>query len=568
MATDTGQSTSAIDVLDAREFYGQYIQEIPLSFIANYFNQEADMRTYNLFFKSVEIYSPERKVVISSNPGAAYVRTKQVFNHGSESCFSDKNDSNDPSGADCFRPSYKYFEKLLEAFFDADLIVEHSTTTSDVGPKLADWEVGFQLQGISTALTAQDKDARLALKAEDDGTFHLQKTANDDRFCLKGATNQNYPHAYEQAARQELRLLLTAARALRCGSRDDERNKWSDAQPVLRKAIRACPNKSEAPIEGHPNAPTSAAVPAPAPPKPIDNCVERQLTAASKGVAASGSGGDAKRPGGVDPPQKPAVAAANSDGATQLDGDNPLPDPLVAAPSLVFYETPLCDDIIKADIKEQESKSKTQAQTSHSLVGRYCQLIKDIEEVADDQATFEATSGEDLAKFENEGYSASELKHQLIAVKVKTRSTAEIVDYVGRMAQWYYLNHVALLIPEYDSGNLAAIGLTSNGKAGCGVARKWLAAADMHEKDTPNPYPQRYGYCYPLIMVEQGHPQKLDFVSVNYGSHSFRIPKEDQGTPNANETYQVFKTIHDLIAYDKVAKDLAQSNMITVTPLP
>lgn len=455
--TDTGQSQSQIDVLDAREFYQNYLHEIDPSFVANYFHDEIDALYYYLFFSKVEIYVDQDKVVADNNPGNVFYR------------------DNKPNAIRCgggdyarydVRPDYGCFQKLVEAFFDANLVPTHFKKKTKIGPPLTAGNAIQQFRGITAAATGADKDARLFIEEADSDPDHTKLRAEDknkyyqvykneekDEYCLRG--NGVSPSTSDKKHWTDLEK---AASALRCGAADEERKPWEEQLKEWRKEEEGESEKKDGPGEAR-----------------------------------------------------------------------------VRDASLTVLDTRECDGNLLL---------------KQSLLGQYCAFVEDVVEVVGALQAFERNQNPPAKPRDRQ-----QLTHErLISIKIVTRSTADLVKYLGRVAAWSYQRQQFLLVPEYPAGDSNEDEL--NGTECCGEASAWRSA---HQAET-----KKAAYkCYRLVVVEEGAADA--FVAAPYAGKTYRVPALET---KAGLTPAVFEVLHQLIAYDKVAKDLPAANIISVTPIP
>jgi hypothetical protein len=183
-------------VLDTAEFYHAYLREIPVETIALIQHQELNLYIYYLFFSAIAISTPDHRFVAENNPGSPD-RTE-------------------------FRPTFKDFQRLLWAFFDAQLVPEPYKEKTLIGPPLTAPQAQQRLREIVTATTS--KDAGLSLqKDEKKGQYQLQKSEETDRYCLRGQRLEEEGAFRGAFSPGKDSVLLKVALALRCGATAEER---------------------------------------------------------------------------------------------------------------------------------------------------------------------------------------------------------------------------------------------------------------------------------------------------------------------------------------------------------
>ena len=176
--------------------------------------------------------------------------------------------------------------------------------------------------------------------------------------------------------------------------------------------------------------------------------------------------------------------------------------------------------------------------SEHGYIERYCNLVDDVRQVA--KLRWPA-------------------KEQFISIKILTRSTGDVVDNLGRVAAWYYERDppVQLKVPEYSAVDEKGTALMHT--VPCG--EKW----DTGRKSGQS---ENWYKCIPLLNIKKGctpGESVKAFVSVLYQRETYCVPKDER---EAGHTPAVFEIVHQLIAYDKVAKDLPAANILSVTPIP
>jgi hypothetical protein len=149
-----------------------------------------------------------------------------------------------------------------------------------------------------------------------------------------------------------------------------------------------------------------------------------------------------------------------------------------------------------------------------------------------------------VADMKNIAYGGAAPEHpepSPISIKILTRSTDEVLGYLGRVAGFSYEEKGDILVPEYSNDDPKGDDLASY--ENCGEHKQFK--------------------CFKLLVVSKKKPAGRALVSVSYDDETYWVPRDEPGSSSA-----VFEVVHQLLSLAKVAKDLAAGNIITVAPLP
>ncbi len=264
-------------------------------------------------------------------------------------------------------------------------------------------------------------------------------------------------------------------------------------------------------------------------------------------------------------PQQSRSERKPGDGS-QPDNDNELVERasfslLNAATECRRHVLPLIDNLAGSNSMD-DAKTKQKMAKKESYLYRYCELLEDIKSIA-------------------RLHFPEDREDQPVSVKIIIRTTDDVVAYLGRVAAWYYQmcdprrekeNPYCgvVWVPEYPDYDDDASGLSD--LHDCPPFRIDEKNPRIDEKN-PRKVDLHFQGCYPLLVVQKNASEPA-FVSVSYGPTKDTYAKDTYSVPNSDESktsgnsFAVFELVHQLLALEKVAKDLPPTSIITVSPSP
>jgi hypothetical protein len=506
------QPQLSVDLLDAREFYQQYIKELPLDLVARYLHGEINAYMYYVLLKRVEIsyhetFGPDHWYAVENNPGyPGPTNTDRVK----------------------FRNTYMTFENMIFAIFDAGLTVEPILKETRIGPWVDASQAKDELKDYITA-SGKDSSATFGFRLAD---ASLIKKA-DKSLVESKITGMRKPHGLntietnitidtgpkEEKQTQASKDSYTGGAAARCATADVNPELCAFQLIERSNVVRICLRS-----ENLEKKVSKDNIFDSMPERISENnkilLENKDLLIFIKGLRCGATAADRESAN-----QIARRLARDRDTAANVEGSGDLDL------SLIDYCSGSAASMIDQAVSDDDA----------AFLYRYCTLVGRLKQLTG------ASPGAD---------------QKVIFVKMMINSTSEIVNLLGEAVGFSEIcegkpiqDQCEISVPEYSSLDRRAEDL-KKGVYYCGFG--------IDARDELGGPVKGLDLCRRLIVARKWkHTPEKPWVSINYDGYFHWIPERGKGASS-----DVIELLHQIIAYDTVAKDFPAGNFLTVTPIP